>query len=382
MASRLPPLRGVLLWLHFFLLIGLGTAYKPLSDGFLRAIPSPGDEFNIDNSTGILAPLLIPRVPGTAGQVVAQRHLVDYFQRELPKWTITWQNSTQKTPTSKNTELPFANLIIRREPPWVKPGQTNFLTLVAHYDSKLKPDGFIGATDSAAPCAMIMWAAKVVDGYAQQMYDEMSELGEGGDVDMDMGIQILFLDGEEAFETWTDTDSLYGSRSLSNFWVNSPNPPAQKFYKYKTPLSQISLFMLLDLLGSSEPSVPSYYTTTHWAYRAFSNVESRMRSLNLLESSPPSPFLPDVNKTMALGGISDDHLPFIWRGVETLHVIPQPFPRVWHTSADDGPHLDMKVVRDWARIVAGFMLEWLDMMEVWSGEEPEAGSTLAIHDGR
>jgi hypothetical protein len=59
---------------------------------------------------------------------------------------------------------------------------------------------------------MLMWAAKVVDSYAQQMYDEMSALGEGGTVEMDMGIQILFLDGEEAFDTWTDTDSLYGSR--------------------------------------------------------------------------------------------------------------------------------------------------------------------------
>jgi hypothetical protein len=129
--------------------------------------------------------------------------------------------------------------------------------------------------------------------------------------------------------------------------------------------------MLLDLLGSSSPSVPSYYTTTHWAYRAFSAVESRMRSLNLLESSNSMRFLPDVNKTMAFGGISDDHLPFIWRGVETLHVIPQPFPRVWHTEDDDGAHLDMKVVRDWARIVAGFMLEWLDMMEVWNGDAQE-----------
>lgn len=163
------------------------------------------------------------------------------------------------------------------------------------------------------------------------------------------------------------------TRSLSNYWVNSPNPPSQKFYKYKTPLSQISLFMLLDLLGSSSPSVPSYFATTHWAYRALSTVESRMRSLNLLESSSSMHFLPDVNKTMAYSGISDDHLPFIWRGVETLHVIPQPFPRVWHTEDDDGAHLDMKVVRDWARVVAGFILEWLDMMEVWTGDEQKPG---------
>jgi len=200
-----------MIWLHILLAAGFVAAYSPLSDGFFRAIPSPGDEFDPNNGT-LLAPLLIPRVPGTPGQTAAQRHLVDYFQRELPRWSITWQNSTSKTPVSGNAEIPFANLIVRREPPWVKPGQTNFLTLVAHYDSKYAPKGFIGATDSAAPCAMLMWVAKVVDQYAQQMYDEMSELGEGGFVEMDMGIQLLFMDGEEAFQTWTDTDSLYGSR--------------------------------------------------------------------------------------------------------------------------------------------------------------------------
>jgi glutaminyl-peptide cyclotransferase len=52
----------------------------------------------------------------------------------------------------------------------------------------------------------------VVDPYITRMYDEMAALQEGGTVDMDMGIQILFLDGEEAFKTWTDSDSLYGSR--------------------------------------------------------------------------------------------------------------------------------------------------------------------------
>ena len=91
--------------------------------------------------------------------------------------------------------MPFQNLIFKREPPWVKPGQANLLTLVAHYDSKIAPEGFIGATDSAAPCAMLMWVAKVVDRYVQRMYDEMQALEEGGTVEMDRGIQILRLDG-------------------------------------------------------------------------------------------------------------------------------------------------------------------------------------------
>ncbi|KAJ8109634.1 hypothetical protein OPT61_g7315 [Boeremia exigua] len=349
-------------------------AYTPLSDSFFKAIPSPGDLFDHESGS-LLAPILIPRVPGTPGQVTAQQHFVSYFQRELPKWDISWQNSTGTTPTSGGKELPFQNLVIRREPPWVKPGQANLLTLVAHYDSKISPNGFIGATDSAAPCAMLMWVAKVVDGYIQRMHDEMQALGEGGTVEMDMGVQILLLDGEEAFLSWTDTDSLYGARSLASEWAGVRNPPSSKFYQYRTPLSQISLFMLLDLLGSESPTVPSYFPTTHWAYKHLSTIETRLRDLKLLESSPNAPFLPDVNMTMAgYGGISDDHLPFIHQGVEVLHVIPSPFPKVWHTMQDDGKHLDAPTVRDWARIVAAFVMEWLDMMEVWDGDEPGAGT--------
>jgi glutaminyl-peptide cyclotransferase len=187
------------------------SAYKPLSDNFLRAIPSPGDAIDPENGS-LLAPILIPRVPGTPGQATVQHHFVDYFQRELPRWSIEWQNSTSTTPVSGGAEVPFANLIFKREPPWVAPGQANLLTLVAHYDSKLQPKGFIGATDSAAPCAMLLHVAKVIDGYVQRMYDEMQALEEGGTVEMDMGIQILLLDGEEAFQSWTDTDSLYGAR--------------------------------------------------------------------------------------------------------------------------------------------------------------------------
>lgn len=134
--------------------------------------------------------------------------------------------------------------------------------------------------------------------------------------------------------------------------------------------------MLLDLLGSAAPTVPSYFPTTHWAYKHLSSIETRLRDLKLLESSPNKPFLPDVNKTMAFGGISDDHLPFIHQGVEILHVIPSPFPDVWHTMDDDGKHLDAATVKDWAKIIAGFTLEWLDMMEVWDGDEAGASGAL------
>lgn len=31
----------------------------------------------------------------------------------------------------------------------------------------------------------------------------------------ELTLQYIFFDGEEAFEQWTDTDSLYGSRHLA-----------------------------------------------------------------------------------------------------------------------------------------------------------------------
>lgn len=191
-------------------------AYKPLSDHFLKSVPGGTDaDFDIHKGA-MLSPILVPRVPGTPGQAAVQEHLVNYFRNNLPKWDISWQNSTSRTPATGDRQVPFANLIFKREPPWTKPGQANYLTLVAHYDSKLKPDGFIGATDSAVPCAVLMHVAKSIDKYMTQMHDEMDALGEGGTPEMDMAVQILLTDGEEAFVSWTNTDSLYGSRYV---WI-------------------------------------------------------------------------------------------------------------------------------------------------------------------
>lgn len=196
-------------------------AYTALSDHFLKLVPPGGDDFDIENGK-LLAPILIPRVPGTPGQVAAQEHFVNFFREALPRWSIEWFNSTGKTPVTGDRDIPFQNLLFKREPPWVQEGQSNLLTLVAHYDSKITPTGFIGATDSAVPCAILMHVARSIDRFITQMHDEMSALGEGGTVPMDMGVQILLLDGEEAFLQWTETDSLYGARYAIIAFTTSP----------------------------------------------------------------------------------------------------------------------------------------------------------------
>lgn len=209
--------------LPLLFLSSFSQAYTPLSPSFLKSLPPPStDDYDTTNGT-LLAPLLIPRVPGTPGQQAAQAHLASFFRAHLPQWDVVWQNSTSTTPlTGPDQQVPFANLILRREPPWTKKrgaGAASFLTLVAHYDSKVEPNGFVGATDSAAPCAILMDVARAVDGFLSKMWADADQRRgrEGVDGDdvvglRDEGVQILFLDGEEAFVRWTDTDSLYGSR--------------------------------------------------------------------------------------------------------------------------------------------------------------------------
>lgn len=208
MATLKLSFRSSLIWLFVNLLLAL--AYTPLSDDTLRRLPPIGTDFDI-HTGAILSPILIPRVPGTAGSQVVQRHFVDFFTKYLPEWKVDFQNSTSVTPVSGNKQVPFANIIISRDPPWAKPGDAGRLTLVAHYDSKYTPQGFLGAIDSAAPCAMIMHAARSVN---QALTDKWAAMKASGDVgiEQEKGVQILFLDGEEAFLEWTDTDSLYGSR--------------------------------------------------------------------------------------------------------------------------------------------------------------------------
>lgn len=373
------PVKFISLIAALIALLPAVAGFMTLSDDDLRNIPSAGNDFHITDGR-LLAPILIPRVPGTEGSFKAQQHFVDFFKQSLPEWTIEWQNSTSKTPVTGNKEIPFSNLIFRRDPPWANSGDVGRLTLVAHYDSKYTPTGFIGAIDSAAPCAMLMHVARSIEDALKAKWDAMVQSGEADDgLGPAQGIQILLLDGEEAFVTWTADDSLYGSRyghtsdsesflltvyrSLAEEWEDHHH---SSMSMYRNKLDSISLFVLLDLLGTSDPNVPSYFLTTHWAYKNMASLEKRMRDLGILEAKPARPFLPDSDKAashFSHGFIDDDHKPFMQRGVDILHVIPSPFPDVWHRIEDDGEHLDLATVHDWAKITTAFVVEWMEIKD-------------------
>ena len=78
--------------------------------------------------------------------------------------------------------------------------------IACHYDSKIEPPGFQGATDSAVPCAMML-------NLAQTLREELRALRS---TKQELTLQFFFLDGEEAFVSWSSTDSIYGARQTAS----------------------------------------------------------------------------------------------------------------------------------------------------------------------
>ena len=127
---------------------------------------------------------------------------------------------------------------------------------------------------------------------------------------------------------------------LAEIWskVFLPPHPKRRLLSSTTPITQLSTiehFVLLDLLGAANPRVRSYYPDTAWLFDALVDAETRLRTAGIIDASTVgnSFFRPRSADDRSLGYMGDDHLPFLHRGVSVLHVITEPFPRVWHTLA-------------------------------------------------
>lgn len=73
---------------------------------------------------------------------------------------------------------------------------------------------FVGATDSAAPCAMLLDLAESMTPMLAKRQKRIEELEDSGEDDdsLETTLQLIFFDGEEAYKDWTGNDHTYGSR--------------------------------------------------------------------------------------------------------------------------------------------------------------------------
>ncbi|CAG8511549.1 12923_t:CDS:1, partial [Acaulospora morrowiae] len=104
-----------------------------------------------------LKPILIPRVSDTDGNKKVQEFIKTKFK--TLGWTIEEDTFKDNTPYGEKT---FNNIIVTKNV-----NVTGRFVLAAHFDSKYfdPPNNFVGATDSAVPCAMLIDLAYRLDPY-------------------------------------------------------------------------------------------------------------------------------------------------------------------------------------------------------------------------
>ncbi|XP_068151107.1 glutaminyl-peptide cyclotransferase isoform X1 [Drosophila tropicalis] len=277
--------------------------------------------------------ILIPRVVGTGNHSIVRQYIVQSL-RDLD-WKVELNSFHDTAPIVG--ALHFHNIIAT-----LNPNAESYLVLACHYDSKYMPDvEFLGATDSAVPCAMLLNLAHVLQKHLGSLKTAKRSL------------MLLFFDGEEAFDEWGPKDSIYGARHLAQRWEKEGK------------LDSIDMLVLLDLLGAPDPAFYSFFANTESWYMRLLALESRLSSRGLLEQytssgvAPRDPTRYFQAQAMRSSYIEDDHIPFLKRNVPILHLIPVPFPTVWHTPDDNESVIDYSTTDNLALIIRLFTLEYL-----------------------
>ena len=220
-----------------------------------------------------------PRVAGSPGGERARA----YILAELRRLGITAEAQPFEASTPVGT-LRMANVIARL------PGRRpDVIALAGHYDTKLfKSFRFVGANDGGSSAGLLIELARQL-----------------ARAPRDYTVWIVWFDGEEAFETWTATDSLYGSRYLAAELARTGRLPRA--------------LVLVDMIGD--------------------------RNLNIRRESYSTPWLTDILWASAarLGygkhflndpmPVEDDHAPFLKAEVPAALLIDFDFPP-WHTADD------------------------------------------------
>ncbi|HEY0759757.1 MAG TPA: M28 family peptidase [Acidisarcina sp.] len=228
-----------------------------------------------------------------------------YIRKQFAKDDLVLDSFTTSTPAGA---MEMHNYIVRF--PGKKDG---IIVLASHYETNypLRNINYVGANDGGATTGLLVELANHLRlaGRAKNAKAAPHKLD-------GYSVWLVFFDGEEAFEQWSQSDSTYGSRHLAAKWQNDGT------------LKRIKAFLLLDMIGD--------------------------RDLDILRDANSTPGMVDlVGEAARLAGaqsyfykteseIEDDHLPFVKRGVQCDDIIDLDYgphdaahPDGYHHTAED-----------------------------------------------
>ena len=293
----------------------------------------------------ILKSIAIPRVSGTAGNLKVREFIKSQFNSKF--WEL--EEDVHFINSAHGQSTKFVNLIFTLK---TKTVTEKRLILAAHYDSKLleaqgkgkeqisnlKESKFIGASDSAWSCSLMISLAQAIQ----------------NESNLKQNFQLIFFDGEEAVHNWSPTDSLYGSRALASKWSKLPKDSSFN------SLDKISLMVLMDLIGTRDANkFYSFYpdnSALDLEFQELIRIERETKVADDFKTAENGMFQ-SSGQFKSYGGqaVEDDHTPFLPFKVPVLHLIPVPFPSVWHTPDDTLEALDPENCEKISKIIYKFI---------------------------
>jgi glutaminyl-peptide cyclotransferase len=255
-----------------------------------------------------------PRPLGSANHKKVEEYLESRLRGDLVEDDVF----TANTPEGK---FPVHNIIAKF--PGTKDG---IIVVASHYDTNypLRKTSFIGANDGASSSALLLELANQLRGKTREGYS----------------VWLLWDDAEESIKPDTEIpfeqDALYGIQHLAEKW------------QVDGTLKRIKAFLLADMVGDADLNIEHEANSTSWLEDAIYEAASRL--------GYQSHFFA---RTIA---ISDDHLPFVKRGVPSADLIDFTYGYnnvFWHTTEDTVDKLSPKSLQ----IVGSVVLETIRILD-------------------
>jgi Zn-dependent M28 family amino/carboxypeptidase len=220
------------------------------------------------------------RYVGSADHAHAEAFIKAQFAPEAAKGDFETDSFAPSTPIGM---VAMRNYIVRY--PGKKDG---VIVLATHYETNypLKDINFVGANDGACTTALLIEIGHYLRAHPPEGFS----------------VWLVFDDGEEAIQEWSDSDSLYGTRHLAAKWSKDGT------------ITKIKAFLLADMIGDKDLNIDRDSNSTPWLLAMLATAAKNTGHGGYVFK----------NETT----VNDDHLPFKQRGVPVLDII----------DIDYGPH--------------------------------------------
>jgi glutaminyl-peptide cyclotransferase len=248
-----------------------------------------------------------PRPPGSSGI----KETREYIKEQLEKfgWRVELQTFVDDTPAGK---VAFINLIARQPN---ESGRGKLFLLCSHYDTKsFDSIQFLGANDGGSSTGALLEMARVLSLHPQ----------------LAARVELVFFDGEEAFDGYSKTDGLYGSRYFAKQLEKSG---AAKRYRGG---------ILWDMIGDRELTITLPPDSPPRLSRDIFAAATALKARD--------------HFTYATSNMLDDHNALNEIDVPTIDLIDFDYPP-WHTAGDTMDKLSAESLQTVGAVTAYYLAE-------------------------